>query len=328
MGQLIDGKWVIDAQRPASRDGRFQRQDTQFRNWITPDGSPGPSGAGGFAAAPGRYHLYVALACPWAHRTLILRRLKGLEDMIGLSVVNSFMGEEGWTFEPGPKVIPDTVNGATRVHQIYAKADPRYTGRASVPVLWDKKRGTIVSNESAEIIVMFNSAFDGVGAAPGDYYPQGLRGEIDAINAVVYDTVNNGVYKSGFAKSQQAYEEAARALFATLDDLEQRLETRRYLMGDRLTLADWRLFTTLVRFDLVYYSHFKCNLSRIADYPNLSGYLRELYQMPGIAETVDLDNIKRHYYSSQPSVNPSRIVPLGPPIDLTGPHGRARLKAA
>jgi putative glutathione S-transferase len=328
MGQLVDGQWVTQPMRAAGADGRFKRPDTQFRNWITADGAPGPTGEGGFVAAPGRYHLYVSLACPWAHRTIIMRRLKGLQDMVGLSVVNWFMGEEGWTFEPGDGVVADPVNGARRIFQLYAKANPTYTGRASVPVLWDKERATIVSNESAEIIVMFNGAFDGVGARPGDYYPRALRGEIDALNDRVFNTVNNGVYKAGFARSQEAYEEAARELFETLDRLEDRLARTRYLFGGALTLADIRLFTTLVRFDLVYYSHFKCNVRRIADCPNLSGYLRELYQMPGIGGTVDLTHIKHHYYSSQESVNPSRIVPLGPQVDFTSPHGRQRLKAA
>ncbi|GGK29647.1 glutathione S-transferase family protein [Salinarimonas ramus] len=322
MGLLVDGRWQDQWYDTKSTGGRFKRSVSAFRNWVTPDGAPGPSGEGGFAAEPGRYHLYVSLACPWAHRTLIFRALKGLEGMISLSVVHWFMGEEGWTFEPGEGVVPDAINGARVLHQVYTAADPAYTGRVTVPVLWDKQRGTIVSNESAEIIRMLNSAFDGVGATPGDYYPRELREEIDAVNARVYDDVNNGVYKSGFATTQEAYEEAVRPLFETLDWLEARLGERRYLLGDRITEADWRLFTTLVRFDPVYVGHFKCNIRRIVDYPNLSGYLRELYQVPGVAETTNFTHIKRHYYESHESVNPSRVVPLGPQMDLGAPHGR------
>ncbi|WP_461308180.1 glutathione S-transferase family protein, partial [Albidovulum sp.] len=291
-----------------------------------PDGAPGPTGTGGFAAEPGRYHLYVSLACPWAHRTLIFRRLKGLETMISLSVVHWHMGEQGWTFAAGEGVIPDSVNGARFLHEVYTRAAPDYSGRVTVPVLWDRRTATIVSNESAEIIRMFNSAFDAVGAAQGDYYPQELRPEIDALNARIYDSVNNGVYKAGFATTQAAYEEAVQPLFATLDWLEARLATRRYLTGGTLTEADWRLFTTLIRFDPVYVGHFKCNLRRIADYPNLSGYLRDLYQRPGIAGTVDLHHIKHHYYGSHRSINPTGIVPAGPVLDLSLPHDRARLE--
>jgi putative glutathione S-transferase len=322
MGLLVDGQWQDKWYDTKSTGGRFKRQESQFRNWVTPDGSPGPSGEGGFAAEPGRYHLYVSLACPWAHRTLIFRKLKGLENMISLSVVHWAMLDEGWTFQEGEGVIPDTVNKARVMHEVYTTADPVYTGRVTVPVLWDKQRETIVSNESAEIIRMFNSAFDGVGATPGDYYPQALREEIDAINARVYDTVNNGVYKSGFATTQEAYEEAVTPLFATLDDLDARLATKRYLAGDTITEADWRLFTTLVRFDAVYVGHFKCNLRRIADYPHLSGYLRELYQWPGVRETVNFTHIKNHYYYSHETINPHRVVPLGPVLDLDAPHGR------
>ena len=322
MGLLVDGQWQDKWYDTKSTGGRFKRQDSQFRNWVTPDGSPGPSGEGGFAAEPGRYHLYVSLACPWAHRTLIFRKLKGLESMISLSVVHWAMLDEGWTFQEGEGVIPDPVNNARVMHQVYTAADPVYTGRVTVPVLWDKQRETIVSNESAEIIRMLNSAFDGVGATPGDYYPQALREEIDAINARVYDTVNNGVYKSGFATTQEAYEEAVTPLFATLDDLDAQLATRRYLTGDSITEADWRLFTTLVRFDPVYVGHFKCNLRRIADYPHLSGYLRELYQWPGVRETVNFTHIKNHYYYSHETINPHRVVPLGPVLDLDAPHGR------
>ena len=281
-----------------------------------------PSGDGGFEAAPGRYHLYVSLACPWAHRALIFRRLKGLEDMIGLSVVHWRMLENGWSFEEGPGVIPDPVVGARFLHEVYTAAKADYTGRVTVPIVWDRERGTIVSNESSEIIRMFNSAFDGVGARPGDYYPQELRDEIDSLNARIYDHVNNGVYKAGFATAQEAYEEAVRPLFDTLDWLDEHLSRGRYLCGDRLTEADWRLFTTLVRFDPVYVGHFKCNLRRIADYPNLSGYLRDLYAVPGVAATVNLQHIKGHYYESHKTINPPGVVPLGPVLDLEAPHGR------
>ena len=325
MGLLQNGKWVDQWYDTTATGGRFKRSDAQFRNWVTPDGSPGPTGTGGFRAEPGRYHLYVSLACPWAHRCLILRRLKGLEGMISLSVVHWFMGEDGWTFAPGEGVIADPVAGARFLHQIYTRADPHYSGRVTVPVLWDLERNTIVSNESAEIIRMFNSAFDGVGAAPGDYYPAPLRNEIDALNARIYTTLNNGVYKAGFATTQEAYEEAVRPLFDTLDWLEARLTTRRYLTGAQLTEADWRLFTTLIRFDPVYVGHFKCNIRRIADYPALSGYLRDLYQTPGIAGTVNMEHIKRHYYQSHTSINPSGIVPVGPVLELDAPHGRAAL---
>jgi len=276
----------------------------------------------------GRYHLYVSLACPWAHRTLILRKLKGLEDIVSLSVVHWRMGKEGWTFDAGPGVIADSINGADKLHQVYTAAKPDYSGRVTVPVLWDKQRKTIVSNESADILRMFNSAFDGLTGSTLDFYPQDLRGEIDAVNETVYANVNNGVYKAGFATAQEAYEEAFDALFETLDDLEDRLARQRYLAGDRLTEADWRLFTTLVRFDAVYHGHFKCNLRRLADYPNLWAYTRELYQLPGVAATVDLHHIKHHYYESHPTVNPSGIVPKGPAIDFAAPHDRAALKAA
>jgi putative glutathione S-transferase len=267
----------------------------------------------------------VSLACPWAHRTVIFRRLKGLEKLVGLSVAHWENLADGWTFAPGPGVIPDPVNGARYLHELYTKARPTYTGRVTVPVLWDREGNTIANNESAEIIRMFNSAFDGVGAAPGDYYPGPLRPEIDAVNARVYETLNNGVYRCGFAGSQEAYDEAVVPLFGTLDWMEARLATRRYLCGDRPTEADWRAFTTLARFDLVYYGHFKCNLRRLADYPNLWAYTRDLYQHPGVAETVDLDHIKRHYYGSQRRVNPTGIVPIGPVIDFSAPHGRDRL---
>lgn len=336
MGRSIDGVWHDDNSDRHTRDGRFVRRDSQFRNWVSRDGAPGPSGEGGFQAEPGRYHLYVSLACPWAHRTLILRKLKRLEEVVSVSVVHWHMGANGWEFRAGPGCTTDTVNGARYLHEIYAKARPDYSGRVTVPVLWDKARGTIVNNESSEIIRMFNAAFDAGGDtledsggdAGLDFYPQDLRAEIDAINARVYASVNNGVYRAGFATSQDAFEEAFDALFETLDDLEERLARQRYLLGERLTEADWRLFTTLLRFDPVYVGHFKCNKRRLVDYPNLWGFTRELYQVPGVAETVNLDHIKRHYYGSHESINPSGIVPKGPEIDFTEPHGRARLTAA
>ena len=325
MGLLVDGVWQDRWYDTKSTGGRFVRKSAAFRNWITPDGSPGPTGTGGFRAEAGRYHLYVSLACPWAHRTLIMRKLKSLEEMIGLSVVHWRMLENGWTFEEGPGVIPDPFHAAQYLYQVYTAAEPAYTGRVTVPVLWDKTTATIVSNESAEIIRMFNSAFDGIGAKPGDYYPQALRPEIDALNARIYDTVNNGVYKAGFATTQHAYEEAVRPLFETLDWIDARLASQRYLCGDTLTEADIRLFTTLVRFDPVYVGHFKCNLRRIADYENLSTYLRDLYQTGGTAETVNMQHIKGHYYESHRTINPTGIVPLGPLMDLDAPHGRERL---
>lgn len=325
MGLLQDGEWVDQWYDTKSSGGRFKRKESQFRNWITSDGSAGPSGQGGFKAEADRYHLYVSLACPWAHRTLIFRALKGLEHMIPISVVHWYMAQDGWTFQPDAGVVPDTVNGAEFLHQVYTSAQSDYSGRVTVPVLWDKKNKTIVSNESSEIIRMFNSAFDGVGAHDGDYYPEPLRAEIDALNDRIYDTVNNGVYKAGFATTQDAYEEAVGPLFETLADLEDRLGATRYLTGNTITEADWRLFTTLVRFDPVYVGHFKCNLRRIADYPNLSGYLRDLYQQPGIAATVDMVHIKNHYYASHETINPSRVVPKGPELDLDAAHDRAEL---
>ncbi|MGF6777325.1 glutathione S-transferase family protein [Paraburkholderia sp. GAS334] len=325
MGLLVNGQWQDRWYDTKSTGGRFMRKDAAFRNWVTADGSAGPSGVGGFRAEAGRYHLYVSLACPWAHRTLILRALKGLEDMISVSVVNWLMLENGWTFADGPGVVPDPVNRAGLLHQVYTAADSRYTGRVTVPILWDRKQATIVNNESSEIIRMLNSAFGGIGAKAGDFYPAALREEIDAINSRVYDTVNNGVYKAGFATTQQAYEEAVVPLFDTLDWLEGKLATRRFLTGDHVTEADIRLFTTLIRFDAVYVGHFKCNLRRIADYPNLSAFTRDIYQLPGVAGTVNVEHIKRHYYESHPSVNPTGIVPLGPVQDFTAPHDRARL---
>jgi putative glutathione S-transferase len=324
MGQLVDGVWQELMQRPGSVNGKFVRRESQIRNWITADGAPGPSGTGGFNARADRYHLYVSLACPWAHRTLIVRKLKHLEDAISVSIVDYFMATKGWEFSDRDGATPDPIFNAGAMPEIYAKSDPHYTGRASVPLLWDKQTGTAVSNESSEIIRMFNSAFDGIGKADLDLYPTHLRPEIDAINEVIYTTLNNGVYKCGFATSQAAYETAFAALFKTLDDLEQRLERQRYLVGNTITEADWRLFTTLVRFDPVYFGHFKCNKKRIADYPNLSNYLRDLYQISGVAETVDFLHIKNHYYQSHETINPTRIVPVGPDIDLTPAHDRAR----
>ena len=294
MGLLEDGRWVNSWYDTKSTRGRFVRSSAQFRNWITPDGSPGPSGVGGFKAEKGRYHLYVSFACPWAHRTLIFRALKGLENMVSISVVHWFMAENGWTFEPTDGALPDTVNDADFLYQVYTAAKSDYTGRVTVPVLWDKKNNTIVSNESSEIIRMFNTAFDGIGASSGDFCPEELRQEIDEINTRIYETLNNGVYKTGFATTQEAYEEAVEPLFDTLDWLEERLSNRRFLLGNQITEADWRLFTTLVRFDPVYVGHFKCNLQRIADYTNLSGYVRDLYQQPRIAATVNMDHIKNN----------------------------------
>jgi putative glutathione S-transferase len=325
MGVLVDGVWHDRWYDTDKTGGRFVRSESRVRNWITADGAAGPSGAGGFKAEPGRYHLYVSYACPWASRTLIFRALKRLEGMIGLSVTHWLMGEEGWTFDAGEGVIPDTVNGMRTVYQLYTLADAAYSGRATVPALWDKERRTIVNNESSEIIRMLNSAFDGVGAAPGDYYPAPLRAEIDAINARVYDTVNNGVYKAGFAATQAAYEAAVGPLFQSLDWLEARLAGQRFLIGNQPTEADWRLFTTLVRFDAAYFGHFKCNVRRIVDYPNLWAYARDLYQWPGVRETVNFNHIKRHYYMSHPRIDPTRIVPVGPQIDFDAPHDRATL---
>ena len=325
MGLLQEGKWVDRWYQTKGTGGRFVRKSASFRNWITLDGNVGSSGTGGFKAEIGRYHLYVSLACPWAHRTLILRSLKGLESFISVSVVHWYMAENGWTFEPGEGVMPDTVNGSKFLYQVYTTADPDYSGRVTVPVLWDKKLGTIVSNESSEIIRMLNSAFDDVGAKPGDYYPEEYRTEIDEINTRVYSSLNNGVYKCGFATTQSAYEEALLPLFETLDWLENKLSRNRYLVGNFVTEADWRLFTTLVRFDSVYFGHFKCNIRRLEDYANLSGYVRDLYQMPGVAETVNMQHIKKHYYGSHETINPTRVIPVGPYIDYSEPHSRADL---
>ena len=315
MGYLQNGLWHDGWYDTAKSGGEFVRPASALRNWITADGSSG------YRAEAGRYHLYVSLACPWAHRALIFRKLKRLEDAITVSVVEPVMSAEGWAFSAA---LPDHVNGFSYLHQVYTRAQSAYSGRVTVPVLWDKERGQIVNNESSEIIRMFNSAFTKVAGAQDDYYPATLRARIDDINAIVYENVNNGVYRAGFAGSQAAYEAAAGRLFATLDRLEERLSRSRYLVGSALTEADWRLFTTLVRFDAVYHGHFKCNLRRIDDYPQLSGYLRELYQLPGIAETVSLDHIKRHYYASHRHINPAGIVPIGPELDFSRPHRRER----
>ncbi|NQZ30982.1 MAG: glutathione S-transferase family protein [Oceanospirillaceae bacterium] len=325
MGLLVAGKWHNEWYDTKSTGGRFERKAPSFRNWITADGSAGPTGTGGFKAEPNRYHLYVSLACPWAHRTIIYRKLKGLEEMISMSVVNAFMGDEGWTFTPGVGVVSDPILHATHVHEIYTAAQEDYTGRVTVPILWDKQTNTIVSNESPEIIRMFNAAFDQVGAVAGDFSPANLLTQIDEMNDFIYPAINNGVYRAGFATTQEAYDEAVVELFDALDSIEQRLSTQRYLIGDTITEADWRLFTTLVRFDAVYVGHFKCNLRRIVDYPNIWGYLRDLYQVPGIADTVAMGYIKAHYYGSHESINPTRIVPAGPDINFNTEHGRAGL---
>jgi putative glutathione S-transferase len=299
--------------------GAFKRQDSRFRDWVTADGSSG------YRAEAGRYHLYVSYACPWAHRTIIYRVLKGLEDAISMTVVDPERGEDGWAVTGAPGTTGDPVNHFTFLSEAYAHTDPEFDGRITVPVLWDREHKRIVNNESADIIRMLDGAFDAFAEHPEPHYaPEPLRAEIDEINAIVYDNVNNGVYKTGFASTQQAYERAFANLFAALDALDERLATRRYLLGDAITEADWRLFPTLVRFDPVYVGIFKANLRRIADYEHLSGYLRDLYQVPGVAETVNLDQIKRHYYRTLPDLNPSRIVPLGPAFDLTAPHGRER----
>ena len=320
---MVNGEWQ-EHEPDKSVKGNFERKDSAFRDWVTPDGRPGPTGQDGFRAMPGRYHLYVSLACPWAHRTLIMRTLKGLQEIIPISVTHWLMAEQGWTFEAGEGVIPDPLYGSHFVHEIYARADTTYNGRVTVPILWDNHTQTIVNNESADIIRMLGSAFDAAGAKPGDYYPQALRPDIDAVNQRVYETLNNGVYKSGFATTQAAYEAAVVPLFETLDWLEQRLTQSRYLMGDTLTEADIRLFTTLVRFDPVYYGHFKCNIRRLSDYRNLWSYTRDIYQLPGIARTVDFGHIKRHYYMSHRHINPPGIVPVGPVLDFDAPGERER----
>jgi len=323
MGQLIDGKWHDTWYDTASTGGQFVRTTTTFRNWITADGSPGPSGTGGFAAQAGRYHLYVSLACPWAHRTLIFRALKGLQGLIDISVVHPDMLDDGWSFDTGfAGATGDRLFGHAFMRDVYLAADPHISGRVTVPVLWDKATGQIVSNESAEIIRMFNSAFDGLTANTLDFWPSAQRTQIEAINQHIYDTLNNGVYKAGFATTQPAYDSAVSALFETMDWLESHLSDNRFLLGDTITEADWRLFPTLVRFDPVYHGHFKCSLRRLVDYPNLWAYTRHLYQMPGIKETVNFDHIRRHYHYSHTTINPHRIVPMAPALDFDAPHGR------
>jgi len=326
MGLLVDGVWQDDVSR--TKDGHFIRPTPRFRNWVTADGRAGPSGEAGFAAESGRYHLYVALSCPWAHRTIIYRKLKGLEDIISMSVVSPDMLKDGWTFNVNEGSTGDTINGKSKLSEIYLLTDPRYTGRVSVPVLWDKKRKTIVNNESPEIIRMLNSSFEALTNVRTDYYPEPLRGQIDKLNDLIYPNINNGVYRAGFATSQAAYEEAFRNVFDTLEEIEQILSQHRYLVGSTITEADWRLFCTLIRFDAVYYSHFKCNWRHIYEFPNLSNYVRDLYQVPGVSETVSIEQIKRHYYHSQRQVNPTGIVPVGPQLDFAAPHDRARFTTA
>ncbi|WP_404394126.1 glutathione S-transferase family protein [Stutzerimonas chloritidismutans] len=324
MGLLIDGQW--HDRWYASRDGKFEREQAKRRHWVTPDGAPGPDGQSGFKAEAGRYHLYVSLACPWAHRTLIYRKLKGLEPLIDVSVVSWLMAEHGWTFDKSTGSSGDALDDFDYLHQRYTRDDPKYSGRVTVPVLWDRERQCIVNNESAEIIRIFNDAFDELTGSTLDLYPEALHGEIDALNARIYPAINNGVYRAGFATTQEAYEEAFDELFRELDWLERRLGKQRYLTGEYLTEADWRLFTTVIRFDAVYHGHFKCNLRCIEDYPNLSNWLRELYQWPGIAETVDFTHIKNHYYASHRQINGNGIVPKGPLLGLDRPHDRERLR--
>ncbi len=325
MGLLVDGVWQQEGLR--TKDGHFIRPPTRFRHWVTRDGNPGPSREGGFAAEANRYHLYVSLACPWAHRTIIFRKVKALEKVISMSIVSPDMLENGWTFDKDAGSSGDDVNGKSKLYEIYLLADKNHSGRVTVPVLWDKKRKTIVNNESSEIIRMLNSAFDAFTSVRTDFYPQELRTEIDKLNELIYPNINNGVYRAGFATSQEAYEQAFLNLFKTLDEIEQLLSQHRYLVGNTITEADWRLFCTLIRFDAVYYSHFKCNRQHIYEYPNLSNYVRDLYQIPGVAETVGLEQIKRHYYYSQRRVNPTGIVPLGPQLNFTASHDRAKFAA-
>ncbi len=329
MGLLVEGKWHDTWYDTESTGGAFKRSAAQFRNWLTADGSAGPSGKGGFKAEPGRYHLYVSYACPWAHRTLIFRELKGLSDLVTVSVVHPDMLDKGWTFvRDNDGATGDNLYGLDFAHQVYTKADPGYSGRVTVPILWDKQLETIVSNESSEIIRMFNSAFNGITGNTDDYWPEAMRDDIEEVNARVYSDVNNGVYKSGFATTQAAYDAAVAPLFDTLDWLENRLSANRYLLGDRITEADWRLFTTLIRFDPVYHLHFKCNRRRLIDYPNLWAYTRELYQWPGVAPTVNMTHIVRHYHYSHDSINPHRIIPVNPVLDYMEPHGRGQRPAA
>jgi len=322
MGLLVDGTWLDEWYDTKSNNGKYIRKDSSFRHWITKDGEAGITGQEGFKAEKDRYHLYVSLACPWAHRTLIFRKLKKLESFISVSTVDFTMLENGWEFDNSQSELSDELFGSDYLHQIYTRSEKNYTGRVTVPILWDKKTQQIVNNESSDIIRMFNNAFDDIGAAAGDYYPIELHNEIDALNARIYSDVNNGVYKSGFATTQSAYTENVNTLFESLDWLEQILSNQRYLTGSKITEADWRLLTTLVRFDPVYVGHFKCNIQRIADYPNLAGYMKDLYQQPGVAETVNMAHIKGHYYQSHLMINPTGVVPVGPKLDYHLPHQR------
>lgn len=325
MGLLVDGKWHDNWYNTQESDGKFEREAAKLRNWITPDGAPGPSGVGGFNAEPNRYHLYVSLACPWAHRTLIFRKLKGLETLISVSVVSPDMLNQGWSFDSETGSSGDTLYGLSYMHQLYTKHQADYSGRVTVPVLWDKKQQTIVSNESSEIIRMFNSAFNHLTGNSDDYYPHALQTQINEINDFVYPNINNGVYRAGFATTQEAYEEGVTKLFNALDELENRLSSQRYLVGNTLTEADWRLFTTLVRFDAVYVGHFKCNLRTLESYTHLWAYVRDLYQTLGVDSTVNMEHIKRHYYFSHTMINPTQVVPLGPLLDFNAPHHRENL---
>ncbi len=326
MGLLVDGKWHDQWYDTSSTGGRFERSASQYRNWISASGAAGPSGSGGFQAEAGRYHLYVSYACPWAHRCLIMRSWKGLEEIISVSSVHPLMLAQGWEFgQSAGLACPDPLYGLKALHELYVRADPHYSGRVTVPLLWDRQQQTIVNNESAEIIRMFNSAFDHLGAKPGDYYPADLRPQIDSLNDYIYPKINNGVYMAGFATSQSAYDAAVSEVFTALDELERRLGQNRYLVGNTITEADLRLWTTLVRFDAVYVTHFKCDKKRIADYPNLNGYLRDIYQIPGVADTVRMDHIRNHYFRSHPSINPHGIIPVGPELDFNQPHQRERL---
>ncbi len=322
MGMLINGVWHSDADNATSKSGEFQRQDSSIRNWITTDGKPGKNGVDGFLAEPNRYHLYISLACPWAHRTLIFRKLKNLEDLISVSYVSPNMLDDGWTFNKKEGSSGDIINNFNYLHQVYTANNPNYTGKVTVPILWDKHKKCIVNNESAEIIRMFNSEFNHLSNNTKDYYPQNLQKDIDKINEFVYENINNGVYRCGFATTQEAYNDAYHKLFTALDKINTILTTNRYLVGSQITEADWRLFTTLIRFDSVYYGHFKCNKKSIENYPALREYLRELYQWPGIADTVNFTHIKQHYYFSHRKINPTQIVPIGPEIDYTIPHTR------
>lgn len=324
MGMLISGKWVED-EATQNKQGKFVRPDSIFRNWVTSDGSAGPSGHDGFKAEPNRYHLYVSHNCPWAYRTMVLRKLKGLEKFVSVAISASSVKDEGWTYIKEPGCVADAVNNITYLHEVYTKAEPQYTGRVTVPTLWDRERETIVSNESSEIIRMFNSAFNEIGATSQNYYPDDLRNEIDNINDVIYKNVNNGVYRCGFASTQAAYEEAFDNLFNTLEELEKRLNSERYLVGGTLTEADWRLFSTLLRFDIVYYGLFKCNKRHIYEYPNLWNFTLELYQYPGISEVTDLDHIKRGYYANMQRLDVKGFVPKGPNLKFSAQHDRDRL---